>query len=86
MLAADIPHEVLAYVVAPLIALAGVLIPLLVKFGRMQAQNSADHNGVRAAIDANTEAVKAVHGEVQAVGQRLDDHIYDHRNNQRGAA
>ena len=85
MIAAELAHEILAYVVAPLIALAGVLVPLLVKFGRMQAQNSSDHGQVRAAIEANTVAVQAVHGEVQAVGQRLEDHITGHQP-QRGAA
>ena len=31
MIAASVAHEVLAYVVAPLIALAGVLVPLFIK-------------------------------------------------------
>ena len=85
MLATDTAHEILAYIVAPLIALAGVLIPLLVKLNRVQAENSSDHGRVRAAVEALTEAQKATHGEVEAIGHRLDDHIHDHRN-QRGAA
>ena len=78
-------HEILAYVIAPLIALAGVLVPLIVKLNRVQASNSDDHGRVRDALEALTEAQRATHGEVSAIGSRLDDHIYDHRN-QRGAA
>jgi len=85
VIAADLAHEILAYIVAPLIALAGVLIPLIIKFNRMQEQNSHDHGRVRSSLDALVEAQKATHGEVQAIGDRLDDHIHDHRN-QRGAA
>ena len=85
MIAGELPHEILAYVIAPLIALAGVLVPLIVKLNRVQASNSDDHGRVRDALDALTEAQRATHGEVSAIGSRLDDHIHDHRN-QRGAA
>lgn len=85
MFAVEVAHEVLAYVIAPLIALAGVLAPILLQMRRIARRNDDGHDRVEAAITALTEAQRATHGEVQAIGDRLDDHIHDHRN-QRGAA
>ena len=82
-LALDAPTAILAYVVAPLIAAAGSLAVVVVQIRRARKENRDDHDRNLQAIHAIQGAVEAVHGEVKAVGDRLDDHIYDHRRSDR---
>lgn len=75
-------------VIVAVIAAAGVVLstvlPILIGLRRARAENAADHGRVRDSLDALTQAQVATHGEVQAIGDRLNDHITDHRT--KGAA
>jgi len=84
VIAAELSHELLAYVVAPLIALAGIIVPVVVQMRRARGENRDQHAETARELGRLAGVVEATHETVIDVGHRLDAHIDSH--NRRGAA
>lgn len=83
---ASVLHELMAYVVAPLIALAGIIVPVVIQIRKARSENRDQHEVTARELGRLAGAVEAMTDSVQDVGHRLDAHIDHHNDYKRGAA